>query len=61
MHMKERCVSSGGGSSAGRNLDRILEFNYETESWTEIGAMKLGRYYHAVSVVRYDDFAKWCK
>ena len=37
-----------------------MEFNPETESWTKIGTMKRSRYYHAVSVVPFDDFAKWC-
>ena len=41
-------------------LDKTLEFNSETESWTEIGTMKEKRYQHAVSVVSYTDYAKWC-
>ena len=41
-------------------LDTILEFNYETESWTEVGTMKRSRTGHAVSVVPFDDYAKWC-
>ena len=38
----------------------ILEFNYEIETWTEIGTIKEAREAHAVSVVSYDDYAKWC-
>ena len=44
----------------GGSLTQILEFNFETESWTEIGTMKEARYHHAVSIVSYDDYAKWC-
>ena len=52
-----------GGTKVGdlhTGLNNILEFNIETETWTEIGAMKEGRHAHAVSVVSYDDYAKWC-
>ena len=38
----------------------ILEFNYETESWTVIGAMKEQKRGVGVSVVSLDDFKKWC-
>ena len=53
------CTSSGG-SIRGSIQNTILEFNYETESWTEVGTMKRPRRYHAVSVVPFDDFANWC-
>ena len=44
----------------GGSLTQILEFNFETESWTEIGTMKEGRDGHAVSVVSNDDYENWC-
>ena len=38
----------------------ILEFNYETETWKVIGVMKKKLRSLAVSVVPYDEYAKWC-
>ena len=43
------------------DVNKIFEFNYETESWTEIGTMNENRGNPGVSVVSYDDYAKWCK
>ena len=51
-------ISSGGYN--GGNKKEILEFNYETESWTVIGAMKEQKRGVGVSVVSLDDFKKWC-
>ena len=56
----KRYIYSGGAAEGRPSLNTILEFNYETESWTEIGTMKEKRINHAVSVVSYDDYAKWC-
>ena len=56
--LKERHTSSGGYN--GSYLNNILEFNPDTESWTKIGAMLQEKKFFAVSVVLYDDFAKWC-
>ena len=39
----------------------ILEYDPETEEWTEIGTMKEARYAQGVSVVEYSDFADFCK
>ena len=50
-----------GGQSITKTLKKILEFNFETESWTEIGSMKEERFAHAVSAVVYEDYVKWCK
>ena len=38
----------------------ILEFNYDTDSWTVIGAMKEPRKNQGVSVVSFEDYKKWC-
>ena len=58
------CINTLGGhrieDGVYVGLKYILEFNLETETWTEISKMKEGRHAHAVSVVSYDDFAKWC-
>ena len=35
-----------------------MEFNQETETWTEIGTIKEERNQLAVSVVPFDDYAK---
>ena len=44
----------------GEHRKEIVEFNYETESWTVIGAMKEGKQSYGVSVVSFDDYKKWC-
>ena len=51
--------SSGGHHT--RDLNNIFEFNKETEAWTEIGSMKERRRHHRLTIVSYDDYAKWCK
>ena len=54
---------SGGRSGtipSGKARKEILEFNYETETWTVIGAMKETRREHAVSAVSFKDYEKWC-
>ena len=38
----------------------VLEFSHETKSWIMIGAMKEPKRAHAVSVVKFDDYKKWC-
>ena len=56
-------ISSGGYNGSGYNggnRKEILEFNYETESWTVIGAMKEPKSAAEVSVVSFDDYKKWC-
>ena len=57
---KNKCISSGGKNYAGSFKKEILEFNLQTESWTEIGLMKEPEETHAVSVVSFEDFKKWC-
>ena len=39
----------------------IYEFNIENETWTQIGSIIQTRSTHAVSVVSYDDYSKWCQ
>ena len=51
-------ISSGGED--GDNREEILEFNYGTESWTKIGEMTEPRIIHAVSVVSFEDYERWC-
>ena len=38
----------------------VLEFNHETASWIIIGALKEPKRAHAVSVVKLEDYEKWC-
>ena len=57
--------SSGGFTGGFTNefngyRTEIFEFNQETESWTEIGALKGPRCSHAVSAVSFNDYEKWC-
>ena len=51
---------SSGGKGDGQERKEIFEFNYDTETWTVIGAMKETRRGHAVSVVPFKDYEKWC-
>ena len=39
----------------------ILEYDPETEEWTQIGTMREARYSHAVSVVDFRDYADFCR
>ena len=54
----DQCIFSGGFNGA--STKEILEFNLQTESWTEIGSMKEGKRKQAVSVVSFADYEKWC-
>ena len=47
-------------SPVGNYVNTIFEFNYETETWSQIGTMKGTRFNHAVSLVSYDDYSNWC-
>ena len=40
---------------------KVLEFNKETNDWTEIGPFLEAQNHHAASVVRIDDFKAWCR
>ena len=55
------CINSGGYGRGNIGIRKdILEFNHETDLWTVIGAMKEEKFEHAVSVVSFDDYEKWC-
>ena len=43
------------------NERKILEFNPETESWSNIGAMLEARLHNRVTIVSFADYVKWCK
>ena len=43
------------------DLDIILEYNITDDSYTQIGTMTQARNSHAISVVKYEDFSKWCQ
>ena len=47
-------------SSSYKYRRNIMEFNKQTEKWEDIGTMENGISYHAVSVVDYHQYAKWC-
>ena len=49
-----------GSSSPDSIRDDILEFNQETEEWTEIGTMTVPRHRHGVAVVSFADYDQWC-
>ena len=43
------------------NSDTILEYDIIGNSYTQIGTMAQGRGLHAISVVNYEDYSKWCE
>ena len=47
-------------SSSYKYRRNIMEFNKQTENWEDIGNMNNKISYHAVSVVDYHQYAKWC-
>ena len=49
--------------SGGRNAfdwDHILEYFPDTVEWKQVGTMREAKRSHAVSVVKFQDFSKWC-
>ena len=48
-----------GGFDGSSLRSNILEYNPGTETWQEIGTMKEARYNHAVTIVKYEDYAEW--
>ena len=49
------------GGSDGSSLDTILEYDINGDSYTQLGTMIQARNYHAISVVKYQDFSEWCQ
>ena len=43
------------------SLNTILEYDITGDSYKQIGTMIKARYYHAISVVKYEDFSEWCQ
>ena len=41
-------------------FDTILEYDISGDSYTQIGTMTQARSEHAITVVQYADFSKWC-
>ena len=50
-----------GGYGNGRIHNTILEYDITGDSFKEIGQMMADRQSHAISVVQYADFSKWCQ
>ena len=51
---------SGGQDETRYTMNDILEYDPETEKWTQIGTMREERLGHAVSVVDFEDYADFC-
>ena len=54
-------LHSGGVDDRNIANNDILEYDPETEEWTQIGTMREARYGHAVSVVDFRDYAEFCE
>ena len=50
----------GGYDDLNGLVNTILEYDIIGGSYTEIGTMLVARCYHAVSVVKYEDYSQWC-
>jgi len=62
--INNRVLSFGGYDgdtpSGGNFRKEVFEFNPETETWSVIGKMKESRRFHAVSVISFENYEKWC-
>ena len=56
-----RNVIIAGGYLKGNEYDDILEYDPDEDSMVRVGNMIQPRYYHAVSVVQTQDYARWCR
>ena len=41
--------------------DGVLEYNPEEDSMLPVGKMTESRFWHAVSVVKAEDYLQWCQ
>lgn len=55
-----RILLFGGNDWSDTVLDTILEYDISGDSYTQIGTMTEARKWHAISVVQYADFSRWC-
>ena len=55
------CSIAGGWDANDEHEDTVLEFDKETETWSEVGHMMRAEGMHALSVVNFSDFADWCQ
>lgn len=49
-----------GGSNTSEDFDSILAWDPVSETWTEIGHLKKGRFYHAITTVAIGDVLDLC-
>ena len=50
----------GGYQKDVENVNTILEYNFDSNSFDTIGFMTEARSDHAISVVKYSDYSKYC-
>ena len=50
-----------GGNDGTIALDSIMEYDFNGDSYTQIGTMTQARNSHAVTVVKYGEFSDWCE
>ena len=53
-------ISGGHGKGVNSVSNAVFEFDQTSRNWTVIGATNIKRANHAVSVIKYSDFSKWC-
>ena len=54
-------IIAGGYDDVYEIHDYILEYDPEKDSMVPVGHMLQGRTYHAVSVVKAQDYTPWCQ
>ena len=54
-------IIAGGYDDVYEIHDYILEYDPERDSMVPVGNMLQGRTYHAVSVVKAQDYTPWCQ
>ena len=57
--MKKITLLAGGYDDVDE-FDSILEYDITGDAFTQIGIMAQARDTHAVSVVQYEEYSKWC-
>ena len=54
-------ILAGGQGRLPGGKEKEVYYLITGDSYTQIGTMTQARYYHAISVVKYQDFSEWCQ
>merc|ERR1711971_1021626 len=59
-NVNNKVLLFGGNNGDGNPTNKILEYNPETEEWTEIGTMRVATGDHGLSLVGFKDYEEMC-